>query len=127
MKTMLPLLASAAMLAAPAAIARLPGRVTPVPADCPLTIGFASYGAGIDRSSVLAVDRLLGRDRAVRAVTRHPWGREGEVTLCVRTRSAADAGRLFRSVRALLPARPRGPVTLSTRSGAHYETPPTRR
>ncbi|HVQ06867.1 MAG TPA: hypothetical protein VMS43_00380 [Allosphingosinicella sp.] len=126
MKTMLPLLAAAAMLAAPAAIARLPGRVAPAPADCPLTIAFASYGAGIDRSSVEAVDRLLRRDRAVRAVTRHHWGREGEVTYCVRTRSAADAGRLFRSIRALLPARPRGPVALSARSGLRYETPPPR-
>jgi hypothetical protein len=127
MKTMLPFLAAAALVAAPAAIARLPGRAAPVPVDCPLTIGFASYGAGIDRGSVEAVDRLLGRDRAVRAVTRHHWGREGEVTYCVRTRAAADAGRLFRAIRALLPTRPRGPVTLGTRGGLRYETPPPRR
>lgn len=127
MKTMLPLLTAMALFAAPAAVARLPGGMTPVPADCPLTIGFSSYGAGIDQGSVQAVGRLLGRDRAVRAVTRHPWGREGEVTYCVRTRTAADAGRLFRSVRALLPARPRGPIALATRSGLRYETPPPRR
>jgi hypothetical protein len=127
MKMMIPLLAATALFAAPAAVARLPMNVSPVPADCPLTIGFASYGAGIDGSSVQAVDRLLGRDRAVRAVTRHPWGREGEVTLCVRTRTVADAGRLFRSVRALLPARPRGPIALRTRSGLRYQTPPPRR
>jgi hypothetical protein len=127
MKTMLSFLAAATLFAAPAAFARLPMNVMPVPADCPLTIGFASYGAGIDGSSVQAVDRLLGRDRAVRAVTRHTWGREGEVTLCVRPRNIADAGRLFRSIRALLPARPRGPISLSTRSGLRYETPPPRR
>jgi len=120
---MLPLLLAATLFAQPA---RLPMNASPVPADCPLTIGFASYGAGIDRGSVQAVDRLLGRDRAVRAVTRHQWGREGEVTLCVRTRSAADASRLFRSVRALLPARPRGPIALATRGGLRYETPPPR-
>ena len=52
MKTMIPLLAAAAaLLAAPAAIARLPGTASPAPADCPLTIGFSSYGAGIDRAA----------------------------------------------------------------------------
>ena len=120
---MLPLLLAATLFAQPA---RLPMNAGPAPADCPLTIGFASYGAGIDRSSVQAVDRLLARDRAVRTFTRHQWGREGEVTYCVRTRSIGDAGRLFRSVRALLPARPRGPITLGTRSGLRYETPPPR-
>ena len=126
MKTMFPLLTAAVLFAAPAAIARLPINAGPAPADCPLTIGFASYGAGIDRGSAQAVDRLLGRDRAVRGFTRHQWGREGEVTLCVRTRTIADAGRLFRSVQALLPARPRGPISLRTRSGLRYETPPPR-
>lgn len=126
MKTMTPLLAATALFAAPAAIARLPMNAGPAPADCPLTIGFASYGAGIDGGSVQAVDRLLARDRAVRAVTRHRWGREGEVTLCVRTRGGADAARLFRAVRALLPARPRGPIALRTRTGLRYETPPPR-
>jgi hypothetical protein len=126
MKTMIPLLAATTLFAAPAAIARLPMNAGPAPADCPLTVGFASYGAGIDGSSARAVDRLLGRDRAVRAVTRHRWGREGEVTLCVRTRTARDAARLFRSIRALLPARPRGPIALGTRSGLRFETPPPR-
>lgn len=127
MKKMPPLLIAAALFAAPAAIARLPrGGGSPAPADCPLTIGFSSYGAGIDRSSQ-AIERLLAGDRAVRAVTRHGWGREGEITLCVRTRSGADANRLFHAARRLIPVRPRGPVSLRTLGGLRYETPPPRR
>jgi hypothetical protein len=119
-----PLAVAAALLAAPAAGARAPRGASQAPADCPLIILFSSYGAGIDRGSFQAVERLLGGDRGVRAVSRHPWGREGEISLCVRTRTAADADRLFRSVRALLPARPRGPVSLATLSGSRYQTPP---
>jgi hypothetical protein len=120
------LVTAAALFTAPAALARLPRGGSPTPADCPLTIGFSSYGAGID-GSFQSVERLLAGDRAVRAVTRHGWGREGETTLCVRTRSGADAARLFHAVRRLIPARPRGPVSLRTQGGLRYQSPPPRR
>jgi hypothetical protein len=80
------------------------------PEDCPLTVGFSSYGPGIDRVARANIEQLLDTDRGVRTWTRHPWGREGEVTLCVRTRTNGDAVRLARSIRALIPARPRGPI-----------------
>ncbi len=116
--------AAAALLVAPVAIAAQPRGGSQPPPNCPLTIGFASYGAGIDRSSYEAVERLLRRDRAVRAVTRHRWGREGEITLCAQTRSVRDSGRLFQASRRLIPSRPRGPVSLATRSGLRWESPP---
>ena len=106
-------LAASITLAAAAADARMPRLGAPhVPADCPLTIAFSSYGAGIDGGTLARVERLLSADRGVRRVSRHPWGREGEVTLCARTRSNGDAARLARRIRALIPPRPRGPVTV---------------
>jgi hypothetical protein len=99
-------------------------RATPAPADCPLTVGFGSYAIGIDRPAYASIDRLLRADRGVRAVSRHDWGREGEVTLCARTRSRADAQRLFAAVRARLPANPRGPITINVLGGRRYLTPP---
>ena len=111
------ILAAATILAASAAGARMPGPgpggPPQVPADCPLTVAFTSYGAGIDGAARASIERLLGRDRGVRSVSRHPWGREGEITLCVRTRSNGDAGRLSRQIRAMIPARPRGPVNIT--------------
>jgi len=123
---LLPLFLIGPALGASAAEARRgqPGRGgEPVPADCPLTIGFASYAMGIDMPSYRAVRQLLSADRAVRAVSEHRWGREGEVTLCARARSRAEAERLFHAVRRLVPARPRGPVALRTRSGLSFDAP----
>jgi hypothetical protein len=116
--------AAAALLIAPATIIAQPRAGSQPPPNCPLTVGFASYGAGIDPGSYEAVERLFRRDRAVRAVTRHRWGREGEITLCARTRNARDAGHLFQAVRRLIPSRPRGPVSIATRSGMRYKSPP---
>jgi hypothetical protein len=114
--------------AADARFAPLPlDGVTPIPTHCPLVIGFSSYGAGIDGPTMQAVQSLLNRDRAVRSVSRHPWGREGEVTLCANTRARADSGRLFQAIRRLVPARPRGPVTIRTREGLTFEAPARRR
>ncbi|MES2444932.1 MAG: hypothetical protein V4574_19075 [Pseudomonadota bacterium] len=92
-----------------------PAPIVPVaeaPRDCPLVVSFGSYAMGIDGSAFAKVSALLARDRGVRTIEQHRWGREGEVTLCARTRGKADARRLYRAVRAVLPAKPRGPVTV---------------
>jgi hypothetical protein len=119
----------AATLAAGSADARgrRPVPSAPVPANCPLAIGFSSYGAGIDRPAMQAIEALLDRDRAVRSVTRHPWGREGEVTLCANVRGRGDPARLLLAIRRLVPARPRGPITIRTAEGRTFEAPPQRR
>lgn len=91
-----------------------------VPQDCPLVVGFASYGAGIDREAYRSVTDMLQSDPAVLSVDRYPWGREGEVSLCVTPRSGADAERLFHIIKALFPAKPRGPVGVRTRSGLKH-------
>lgn len=96
-------------------------------ADCSLSIAFASYGAGIDNPVRERVQSMLVGDRAVTGFQADRWGREGEVTLCVRTRAAPDAARLFHQVRALIPAQPRGPIMLRTLGGLSYDTPPPRR
>jgi len=98
-----------------------------VPENCPLKVAFSSYAMGIDRGMFAKVETLLAADRGVTKVERSPWGREGEVMLCARTRSGRDATRLFHAIAALAPARPRGPVTVSTRSGLIFHAPPLRR
>lgn len=94
--------------------------VTEAPRNCPLTIAFGSYAMGIDGKTFDAVTGLLTRDRGVKAVEQHRWGREGEVTLCARTRGGADARRLFARVRAIFPRAPRGPLTVSTAGGLRF-------
>lgn len=97
--------------------------VTEIPRDCPLTISFGSYAMGIDTGTFAKVSALLSRDRGVRTVEQRRWGREGEVTLCAKTRSRADARRLFARVRALFPARPRGPLNVSLANGIRFASP----
>lgn len=95
-------------------------------AGCDLTIGFGSYAMGIDGQALAAVEARLAADRAVTGVERQGWGREGEVTLCVATRTSADAERLHRDILATLPADPRGPISVATATGLSAHVPPRR-
>lgn len=110
---------SAARPAAPRGV-----RATPGPADCAVTVRFGSYAMGIDRPTLAAVEALLAADPSVASVERHPWGREGEVTLCARLNDAGSpAEPLARRIAALFPAEPRGPLRVSTRTGYAVEAP----
>lgn len=115
MKTLL--LAAALLAPAPiAAQARLPfipddpAAPQSAPANCSISIAFGSFGPGIDGTALTRIERRLRTDRRVRSFTRHRWGREGEVTLCVHLARLGDVYRVGRDLRALVPARPRGPV-----------------
>jgi hypothetical protein len=89
------------------------------PRECALDIRFGSYAMGIDRVAAEAVDRLLAGDRGVRSVARHGFGREGEYALCVQTTSEHDETRLFEAIRKVLPAAPRGPISLRAGSRSY--------
>jgi hypothetical protein len=65
----------------------------------------------------------LATDSSVEAVERHRWGREGEVSLCIRVASAGDAERLSAVIGAVFPAEPRGPLEVSTFSGVSISVP----
>ena len=81
-------------------------------ADCSVTVRFGSYATGIDSAAAAAVDRLLAESPEVTNVSRSAAGREGEYGLCITTRDAAAASRLLHRIAALLPARPRGPISV---------------
>lgn len=101
--------------AGPAASPTQPQQAAPAP--CALEIEFGSYAMGIDRAALAGVEQLLAADAAVTSVTRRNWGREGELTLCASVRSGADRDRLFAAVSALFPARPHGPLSVTTDTG----------
>ena len=88
---------------------------------CGVTVTFGSYAMGIDREAFATIDALLERDNGVTATLHKRWGREGEMTVCVATRSAADRARLFGKIGALFPAKPRGPLTVETADGRRFE------
>lgn len=90
---------------------------------CDLKVEFASIGTGIDHAVLEKVDALLSGDKGVSTIGRERWGREGEITLCVATRSEADAARLFGGVKALFLAKTEKPVRVETRTGQSYHAP----
>ena len=93
---------------------------------CAVRVEFASYAMGIDRAAFDRVQTLLKRDRGVRAVEVQRWGREGETNLCIQLRRTSDARRVFGQVKAALPAKPRGPITVEARGGLRFEAPRAR-
>lgn len=123
MRHIAPALAGLALIAGTPAIAQ---RVTTAPLntqrpdDCPLVVDFASYGTGINRPVLQVVEKILTRDRAVTSITRYPWGREGEITLCVRTRTSRAATRLFHQLKPRLPRRHTPPISMVTRNGLRF-------
>jgi hypothetical protein len=100
----------------PLVLAAAACQSAPAPADpvaaCNVTVRFGSYAMGIDTATAAAVDALLAKSRDVKEVSRSSAGREGEYALCISTRDAAGAERLFASLAALLPERPRGPISV---------------
>ena len=106
--------AAAALLTSATAEARVPapparlGGPPDVPADCPLTVAFLSFGTGIDGATFERIGQRLRTDRRVVEVTRHRWGREGEVTLCVRLRRTVYVPRVAEQLRRMIPRRPQG-------------------
>ncbi len=95
----------------------------PPEGGCDLKVEFASIGTGIDHAVLQKVDALLAGDKGVAEIARERWGREGEITLCVATRTDADAARLFGQVKALFPALSEKPLRAETRAGERFEAP----
>jgi hypothetical protein len=102
-----------AMLAAPGA---------PEPKACPLSVRFGSYAMGIDQAAAQRIERFLEHHSHVAAVERHPWGREGEYTLCVRLKPRARARTLFDQLKPLVPSKPRGPIHVVLANGESFGT-----
>jgi hypothetical protein len=90
----------------------------PVDAPCSVKVDFGSYCCGVDGETRAAVERYLEGARGVVRSSSRPWGREGESTRCIVTRSRGDADRVFADLSAMIPpvAR-RGPVTVTTADG----------
>lgn len=111
-----------AALAPAASCAAAPSESDAAAGDCALTVSFGSYAMGIDRGALARVEALVAEADGAR-VERSPWGREGEVSLCVRTGTPEQAAELFDRISDALPADPRGPISVTTAAGRRFEAP----
>lgn len=80
--------------------------------SCDVTVDFGSFASGIDGRAAARVEQLVGAADEVIELSRSPYGIEGEYRLCVRTRSASGAQRLFERLKFLLANPVRAPVTV---------------
>ncbi|MEQ1780601.1 MAG: hypothetical protein ABMA14_04525 [Hyphomonadaceae bacterium] len=111
-------LLSAACVAPPA-----PVEAAAAAGGCDLKVDFASIGTGIDGVTLQKVDALLSGDTGISTIDRQRWGKEGEITLCVDTRTTADATRLFGAVKGVFPASSVKPISVETGAGQHFRVP----
>jgi hypothetical protein len=102
--------------------AAVAASAAPAPADCPLSVRFGSYAMGIDRPAAVRIESFLQKHRAVAGIKRHPWGREGEYTLCVSLKRGANPAALFDELKPLVPAKGRGPIAVKLRNGRSFGT-----
>ena len=117
MKTLLAASLALTLLAPVAAHASAPA--------CDVSVQFGSYAMGIDGRSF---------DRVQRYVARHPrlivtssvtsWGREGEKTVCLTTRTRPATATVFRDIRSLVGKGQRGPVEVRTLDGRVWRSHP---
>lgn len=88
---------------------------TPMPGDatrCDVTVSFGSVCCGIDQPTRARITEYVAADRRVAGTSERRWGREGEIDLCIATRSDPDG--LARDLTAMVPSRPEGSSTGTT-------------
>lgn len=84
------------------------------PSQCDVVVSFGSVCCGIDQDTRAKITEYVSADRRVTGSSERRWGREGEIDLCLVTRSGADADSLVRDLAAMVPPRAEGGSTGTT-------------
>lgn len=102
-----------ALLGLTAACQPMPEAPEPgIPGRCDVTVSFGSVCCGIDQQTKARISEYVAADRRIAGTSERRWGREGEIDLCIATRSDADG--LVRDLTAMVPARSEGSSTGTT-------------
>lgn len=98
----------------------------PFAAPCSVSVQFGSYAMGIDGKSFERVERYVARNtRLVSGSRVDRWGREGERTVCITTRSRGATSRVFADIKSLIRHRAeRGPTEVKTLDGRVWRATP---
>jgi hypothetical protein len=81
------------------------------PEVCSFTVDFGSACCGPDPATHERITRSVVTDPGVRRAYVWPWGREGESTLCLVTRSGADTRRIMAQFKLWAAASPHPALT----------------
>lgn len=98
---------------------------SPAVVGCDVEVRFGSYAMGIDSGAFARTKAYLARrPRLIAGVIETPWGREGERTLCIDTRSRKATGQVFADLRRIIGPGRRGPTDLRAADGRRYRASP---
>ena len=99
---------------------------TPASSDCDISVRFGSYAMGIDQRSFDRVERYASRHKRLVARTSvERWGREGERTVCLDTRSRRATNQVFSDLKRLVRAgAARGPTEITAADGRVWSADP---
>ena len=87
-------------------------------AVCDIEVTFGSYAGGPDTDLRDAARALTRNNPGVLDAEETPWGREGESTLCVRTKDEVTANRIYGAIAAQIPqTSTRAPTSVRHRDG----------
>lgn len=120
------ILALGIALPAMASSLAVPDTSVPAPANCSVSVRFGSYAMGIDDKSFQRVERYVaGHKRLVAKSNISRWGREGERTVCISTKSKRATSQVFADIRQLIGKRAeRGPTEVRTIDGRVWNATP---
>ncbi|MES2033773.1 MAG: hypothetical protein V4466_06335 [Pseudomonadota bacterium] len=99
---------------------------TAAASDCDVSVRFGSYAMGIDQKSFDRVERYAVRHKRLVAHTSvERWGREGERTVCIDTRSRRATNQVFSDLKRLIrTGAERGPTELAAADGRVWRANP---
>ncbi len=71
---------------------------------CDVKVSFGSYGMGTDHEAGVKIKDYIAATPAIQKMERRDWGLEGEYDLCLTIPSAVDADKVYRDLKAYVPA-----------------------
>lgn len=92
---------------------------------CDVSVQFGSYAMGIDGRAFDKVQTYVRRRPGlIQTSSVTSWGREGEKTVCLTTRTRKGVNTVYHDVRRLIGKGERGPVEVRTLDGRTWSSHP---
>ena len=98
------------------------GGPPPIGPECDITVRLGSACCGRDWKTEKAINAFIANEPKIVDKTETPWGREGEIDLCLKTKSNSDTQEMFDHIKALIPSYSEYPTQIFSNRGAHFSS-----
>jgi len=94
----------------------------PIDPECAITVRLGSACCGRDGKTEKAINAFIANEPKILEKTAVPWGREGEIDLCLRTKSNSDTQEIFDHIKSLIPPVSKYPTRIFSNTGDHFSS-----